>query len=97
MPLQELQEKTTSTEFLEWQHYLDLDANAFHREDYFLANIAKAIMTGQVKKPEELKIEDFLLKFKTASNEAPVQLTPEEKAAKSKAFWLQALGVKENQ
>lgn len=101
LTVQELQEKTTSTEFLEWRFYLREALNEFHREDYYLAQIALEIRRSWAS--TNRKLSDFLITFSTeekkavASSPQKREKTEEEKKAylaRSKAAWLGALGIK---
>jgi len=81
MSLQRCQQETTSTEFLDWMEYLKQDVNAFHREDYFLANIAMHIRMAFAKDPKKVpKLERFLLKF-TEKGRKVVGIVSKKKAA----------------
>ena len=74
-----------------WLKYLEKDINDFHREDYYLAQIATEIRRSYVKRPKSVRLKDMLLKF--TSNKKPVSKTERElHNKKSKAFWLSALG-----
>lgn len=75
----------TSTEFLDWVAYLDADANAFHREDYFLANIATEIRRSYVAKPASVKLSDFLIQFKGKVKQKKMDV--KERMKRSKSFW----------
>ena len=71
--------------------YLEQDVNAFHREDWFLANIAREIRRTIQKEPgKEPKWEGFLLKF---TNRKVKKMTKEEAAKKSKRRWLPWMGI----
>jgi len=86
MSKQRCQDETTSTEFLDWMQYLDDDINAFHREDYFLAQIAKVFVQANVKNPKNIKLDDYLVKFKKP---APVSRQKKLQSMKSSiASWL---------
>lgn len=64
MSKQRCQQETTSTQFLDWLAYLEWDVNSFHREDWFLAQIAKEIRRTIAKEPDkEIKWNQFLIKF----------------------------------
>ena len=94
MALQEVQDKTTSSEFVDWMWYLDwLDTDGFHREDYYLAQIASEIRRSFIAKPEKVRLTDFLLKFQEKKPE-PV-LMPEQRMKKSKSAWLGLFKMKE--
>ena len=91
MSIQRCQQETTSTQFLDWIEYLEQDVNAFHREDYFLASIAREVCQVREmfsKKPKHIKLEWFLQKFtlKKVKDEKPI--TREEAAERAKRKWL---------
>ncbi len=93
MSVQRCQQETTSTEFLDWMEYLKQDVNAFHREDYFLANIARYICVSFAKDSKKVpKLERFLLRF-TEKRKVKKAMTKKEAAEKSKRYWLPWAGV----
>ncbi len=55
-------------EFLEWIAYMDLDVNAFHREDYNFAQVAAEVRRSFVKEPSKVDVNDFVLQFTSASH-----------------------------
>jgi len=63
MSLQEVMNQTTSTEFVDWMTFFEMERSSFHREDYYLAQIAAEVRRSIVKKPQEVQVQDFLLKF----------------------------------
>ena len=95
MSIQRCQQETTSTQFLDWIEYLKRDVNAFHREDYFLAAIAREIRQFQEmfsKKPKHIKLEAFLQKF-VFKKKRKKDMTKEEAAEQSKRYWLSWAGI----
>ena len=96
MSYQRCQEETTSTKFLDWMEYLKQDVNAFHREDYFLADIARHIRLASAKDPKKIpRLEHFLLKFKEGIKiRKKKSMTKEEVVEKSKRQWLPWAGIK---
>ncbi len=98
MSKQRVQQETTSTEFLDWVVYLEQDVNAFHREDSFLANIAREICQFRemfVKKPKVIKLEQFLQKFTSKKEKKDMKtLTKKETTERSKNRWLAWAGIK---
>lgn len=83
------------TEFNMWWAYLEKEVNFFHREDYFFAKLMATMVQCMTTKSSNVKIEDFLIKFTSAEEEMKVQQKQqEEKAKKSKQFWLGKLGIK---
>lgn len=85
----------SSREFAGWLRYLEIDVNAFHREDYYLAQIAAEIRQQNSK--TSVEVRDFLLKFKHSdAGQYSNPITEEEKEQhrkKSKAVWGALLGV----
>jgi len=96
MSLQRCQEETTSTQFIDWMTYLEQDVNAFHREDYFLANIAKEVQRTIAKDRKSVKLKPFLLKFVREGVKRVARRPTVEKEAteKSKSRWLAWAGIK---
>lgn len=72
MSLQQCQNETTSSEFTEWMEYFDQDVNAFHREDYLLANVIAHLYILLTTTKKRIKLEDYLLKFKTKEPEKQI-------------------------
>ncbi len=70
---------------------LDRELNGFHREDYFLANIARTLAQVNSDGKKEITLEPFLLKFQTAQDVKPVN--PAAKVMKSKSFWASIFGA----
>ena len=64
MSLYRCQVETSSTQFLDWIEYLDIEINAFHREDFNFASLAKILVQCNSKNPKNVKLEDYLIKFK---------------------------------
>lgn len=90
-PLQEVQQKTSSTEFLEWVSYLEQDSNAFHREDFYLAQVAAEVRRLIAKNPKAVKVQDFILKFVESRQEGKSKNWKERMAA-SKEYWMAVVG-----
>ena len=87
MSLQRCMQETSSTDFIQWMSYLEKDTNAFHREDYYLAQIALEVRRSYVKSPAKVKMKDMILEFKRAQKAVDVMAT-------SKAAWGACLNVK---
>lgn len=96
LPLQELQAKTTSTEFDEWQAILEEDDNLSSKQDFYLAQIALEIRRANSKRPKRFKLSDLLIRFKTREELTPKKVMSEEEKKKhiaaSKQAWLGAVG-----
>lgn len=85
----------TSTEFLDWIWYLDWKATEeFNRTDYYLANIAAQIEKGQVKYPQQVKLEHKLLKFTSAPK--PEKRDKKRHIQNSKNYWMALCGAKKD-
>lgn len=94
MSLQRAQFEITSTEFVNWIAYLDdEEENRFHREDYYLAQIAAEIRRSYVKDPRSVKIESFLMKFERKVKPKKSKMTMKERTKKAKAYWSALMGV----
>lgn len=88
MPVSEIQEKTTSTEFLKWRWFLNWkDVEEFNRTDYYLAQIAATVERGYAKHPNRSTINSKLLTFKF-SKEKTAMVDDEVRIQNSKNFWL---------
>ena len=88
MSVQRAQFEIPSTEFLEWIAYLDADEDKFHREDYYLANIAAEIRRSYVKDPMKVRTDSFLMKFKKDRKpRKKKKLSIKERTKRAKAFW----------
>jgi len=97
--LQEVQNKTSSTEFLEWMVYLNKEIGKTTKQDYLFASIAREIRMGNVKDAKKVTFEDVLVKMEAVTpkedeeeEEEEEELTlqsskVQEKMAISKSFW----------
>lgn len=92
MSVQRCKREHTSMEFVCWQVRRERRINEFHREDYFLANIAKLILQANCKDPKAVKFEDFLLKFISEEKRKEEQAV-EASTWNSKNFWAAVTGV----
>lgn len=92
MSIQRCQDETSSTQFLDWLEYLRLDVNAFHREDYYWAQIAQEIRRTAVKDPKNVKIEQFLQRFETKKKKP--KMSGKERAMRFKRNILARFGIK---
>lgn len=93
MTVQRCQQETTSREFAEWKVYFDRDLAQPRPEHYYLAQVAAEVRRGVAKRPRNVKLDDFILKFGAPKPQPPQ--TPEARLAASKAMWLAAVGLKE--
>lgn len=87
MSVQRAQYEITSSEFIDWIAYLDIEINEFHREDYFWANIVAEIRRWHVKDYQTPKLEEHLIKFQSKQRAKKTNLSVEEKTKKAKSFF----------
>jgi hypothetical protein len=105
LPLEVVQEMTSSTDFLLWQEYLKRRLNAFHRQDHFQAQIAIEIrrifnlLTKQRTDENQLR-KEMLLQFHveaaTPVSSEPEEMTQEEfdrRCEEEKSKWFGFLGM----
>ena len=88
MPLQEVQTKTTTSEFFKWVQYFEWELNHKSKLDYYLAEIRAEIRRSYVKNPQKIKtmfVEYVIEKPKKVSKDVIV---------KSKHFWKSLAGGK---
>lgn len=90
MTVQALQNRITSSEFVEWNQFLKGEREFHTKEDYYLAQIASEVRRGLVKNPSRVKMKDFLLVFYSGKKPGGSSLVD------SKAFWLGTLGISTN-
>lgn len=83
----ELKEQIAYSEFVEWILFSDWERAQNTKEHHYLAQVAAEIRRSMVSKPNEVKMEDFLLIYET-------ELEREQRSSKSKAIWAAHLGVK---
>lgn len=98
MTVEKLKEEITFSEFLEWNEFLALERNKARKLDFYLAQIAAEVRRTCVKFPEQVRTNNFLLKF-ASPLEAQMELDAdnaeeyrEQKVANSKSAWFAALG-----
>lgn len=69
----------------------------FHREDYYLAQIACEIRRSFVKEPSKYHLKDFLLTFSPGESKsvsaAPSQTEPTSSLIQSKSAWGALVGL----
>lgn len=89
MSLQRVKSETTSAEFVRWRRYLDDKVNRFHRDDYYLAQIAYEVHLSRNPK-SKYRLKHFLFKF---GRDRKPKTTVEERSKHSKGFWSGFLGL----
>jgi len=77
MPVEQVKEETTASQFIMWQEFLEREINEFHREDWYFAQLAyhlycipfkiSWIFGGKTQPSKEPK--DFLIQFKFGESE----------------------------
>lgn len=75
--------------------YLEEDVKGFHREDYYLAQIAAEVRRGIVTDPKKVEVTQFLIDFSPAAAVEVVDGAKEKRVRESKGFWLVGMGIKE--
>ena len=78
LPVEFVRQWTTSSQFMDWIDYFELEQNTVSKDQYYLANIAKTVDEGMrnlsyliqcfmskkaMAVPKQGKIEDYVLKF----------------------------------
>ncbi len=93
IPVEELRNRITHSEFLEWVDFLNWEFTEHHSKiEYYLAQIA--VVIGAANGTKGLKINDFLLRLGT--EEPKEELSKEERIKKSMSAWSAFLGGKNN-
>lgn len=92
-------EKTTSSEFIEWMAFLDLERNQTSKEDYYLAQVAAEVRRSFVKSPQSVHVKDFILSFTRAERSSPGGGSPamEDPVQRSKNYWSAVLGLEKKE
>ena len=91
MTLHEAQRRISSSEFTLWKRYLYTEHTRFHREDYLFALVAAEVRRTIAKKPHQVKVEDFLLKFGEPNEKKSSNSSQQLQQAQS--MWLSAVGL----
>jgi len=86
VPVNELQDRITYSEFMDWITFLNREEGQVKKQDFYLAQIAAEVRRGNVKNPRSVKTKDFILKHSAGKDPAPV--------SKSKSTWASVLKVK---
>lgn len=83
----------TQRQFRTWIAWLDAQWNEPSLSDYYAMQIAAEVRRVLSKKPNDIKLDDFKMKFKKPK---PIskEAAKKEKAAASLASWKAILGVK---
>ena len=97
-PLQETQQLTTSTEFLDWVTFYEIENDRENkqasRDQHYLAKVCmhlEKIFNLLIQKKVEIKLDDFLIEF-GKSEEDLKEMEAKKQAAKSKSVWAGFLG-----
>ena len=89
MSLQEAQSRITSSEFVDWLRFFEWEEfEKFSSENYYLAQIAAEVRRGLVKRPRNVRIADFLLKFKREKKAYKPVEDNTQNISNSKSFWM---------
>jgi len=90
-PVDELRDRMTYTEFVDWITFLALEQERDEKQDYYLAQIAAEVRRSFVADPKTVKVKDFLMTQKSAKVDAAKEVKPK---SKSKSAWAAALKLK---
>lgn len=88
MPIQQVKQMTSSTDYMNWMIYLNKEPNRFNPLYSYLAQIAAEIRRSFVKSPDKVETENFIIKFVDKKSKI------KQKAEQSKSSWLRWLGIK---
>lgn len=72
--------------------FLEHEVNDFHREDWYMAQLAATITRQNVKDPQSVKVSDFLLTFESKPTSKPK--TQKAAIAHTKSTWAAIVGLK---
>lgn len=86
----------SSLEFVRWKVRIEGDWTRNTKQDFYMASIASEVRRSFVAKPENVKLDDFLLKFVTpdAKPAAMSEGDRQKQLSASKSFWTALAGVK---
>lgn len=89
--MDELKDRITFSEFLEWLEFLKWEEERMTKQDIYLAQISLHVVRSQMTTPGKVKLKDFLL---TSEQEI---LERKDRMTKSKTAWFSAVGMKVEQ
>jgi len=96
MAVQEVQLKTTATEYSKWMVFLAEERKwkeeRIDKQDIYLAQIALEACRSRIKKPGDVKLEDFILGDLPKTKKASKPKTKKEAAERMKKQMFSALG-----
>lgn len=93
MSVQRCQVETTSTEFIDWQHYQRQEMNIHSKLDYYLARIDTTLKRVFAKDPNRIKEEDSLIEFKWEKATEPTEESIEAYSEMAAAVWAARLAM----
>ena len=93
MPLQEVMQKTTVSEFTEWLVFFEMEARDYSTLNNMLAKLCAEVRRSWVKDPKKVDPRQFLPTFAKIERAPQAPVDVEEKTRQSKAFWGALLGV----
>lgn len=91
LPVEELAERITHSEFLDWLEYLKWEDQREGKDDFYSSLIAAEIRRSYVKHPNKVKQKDFKIQYKETTSSAPSL-----SGMAGKAIWLNALNIEKN-
>lgn len=92
MSLDEVKMKTSASQFILWMEYLDWEVNSFDKTCYYLAQLAVEVRRSYAGRGAIVKLEDFILRFKTKRSSDAEETDPQTKANKMKQFFFGLTG-----
>jgi hypothetical protein len=87
MPLDRVKAETSASQFALWMEFFEWETNAFDKTCYYLAQIAAEVRRAFAKNPRSVRIQDFILQFKSASEQAAKQQSTGEMQAALKMIF----------
>jgi hypothetical protein len=92
LPLQFVQNNTTSTEFVMWMTFLEEDIRRKelwkYKQECYLARLIAETRRSWVSEPTKVREEDCFVKFKEQDENKDKQTDVISKTENSKRFWL---------
>ena len=90
MPVQQVKQMTSSSDFINWMVYLEEEPNKFNALYFYLAQIAAEVRRSFIKHPDKVKTKNFIIKFIKIVDKKSSNV---KKAKQSKSTWLRWLGI----
>jgi len=82
----------SSSEYLEWIHFLDKKDTNTEKIEHYLAALTAEVRKSYVKHPQKVRVKDFLFKFVKKAEKIKKDLSIAERTSRAKLFWGALLG-----